>query len=192
MRPEAIRQEGPLSPEFPEVLIKTSVSFAHNRGDMVGVDSIEIAGETCASREALERLISARGGWSPDGGSGEDDVCSTLRAWVLAWAAARAEDVLTDGSAPEDLERLLPAPGDLPDYHPLQVELATLPDGERVVLATAYERGHIGQRGRLWEYRVEIYRVEDGRPVQPPPPPDFRGPEPDAWPLPRRGSFWQR
>lgn len=191
--------EGVLSPEFPEIQVKVSASFAHDAGMISDIESIEVAGTPCQQNQVLQALVAARKGWSRSGGSSEGEVKATLHAYQEAWGAVlEYSGRVTSETAPEDLERHLyrsqalgqpqtKAPGfeDVPDYHPPRVGVYALDDGDAIAVASWFQTWDGGNHGTQWAYMVSAYRVSDGSPYKLAPRPGG-----DRWGtlLPERGA----
>ena len=188
--------EGPLSAYFPQVRVRTTRSFAHNRGLRTSLNAISVAGRDCARDELLPALIALWKGWTPSGGTSDADIIATVSELVGAFAQILEIDVLVSPKSPEDLVAALrDRRRDFPAYHPPEVALYALEDGKRVVIASYFVRGHVGMRGRSWSYRVEAFRVADGVPFYVRHADDLEpaaGPQPVAASIPRGQSFSER
>ncbi len=154
---------GSLSRRFPEVRVVTSSSFAHDYGNRKSVDKLSIVDEECDLSGVVAAIVAYRGGWSPTGGSSDEDVLETLQAFVEDWAALSNGARVTHQDEPEDLKRARPV--DL-DYHAPRYAMHEV-EGQRVAVASYFQQGHIGQRGRHWSYVVRAHRVKDGAVVDP-------------------------
>lgn len=156
-----------LSASFPEVRVVTRYGFAHDFGDTIDVDRVEVGGKPCPPQDTLACLVAHRGGWNPGGGRSDDDALRTVQAFVEAWDKLLEVHRLTEAAPPPEF--FVPHPRTLPGkppepqlvYHPPRYELRD-DQGERVVLATYFVRGHISQRGQHWSYQSVAFRVRDG------------------------------
>ena len=167
--------DGSLSRRFPEVRVRTKSSFAHDRGDMISLERLSIVDKECDRAEVVAAIVAYRGGWSLAGGSSQEDALKMLEAFVEDWAAVTDGERVTDPEEPEDLKQEKPA--DL-EYHPPRFAIQQV-EGQQVVVASYFERGHVGMRGRQWAYVVRAFRLNDGTSVDP---------EGTSLPQPRRFS----
>lgn len=165
--------DGPLSREFPEVEVKVTSSFAHDRGMVSRVDSIEVGGTACALEDVLPALVALRKGWSAGGGSGDAEVIVTFGAYVEAWARILPHSGrITGAECPPDLRPLLEGTSPRLDYHPPRVALFALDDGDKLAVSASFVSWDGGSHGTQFAYEVEAYRVSNGRRF------DLRAPEP--------------
>ena len=85
----------------------------------------------------------------------------TVEAFVEDWAAVSDGERVAAAEEPKDLKGVRPA--DL-QYHPPRYAIHEH-EGQQVVVAAYFQRGHVGMRGRQWTYVVLAYRVKDGTSV---------------------------
>lgn len=153
--------EGPLSPRFPEVDVAISASFAHNAGMISRVDRLAVGGDPCQQADILQALVALRDGWTADGGRTDADVVATMTAFVDDWDAVfENSGRLTAVDCPPSLASLLARVGI--DYHPPQVAIYPLDNGERVVTHAYFKTWDGGNHGRQFAYAVEAFTVDDG------------------------------
>ncbi len=155
--------DGSLSRRFPEVRVRTSSSFAHDYGVTKSIEKLSIVDKDCGPGEVVAAIVAYRGGWSLAGESSKEDVLETLQAFVEDWASVIDGERVTDEVEPDDLKRARPR--DL-DYHAPRYALYEV-EGQQVAVASYFQRGHVGRRGRHWGYVVRAYRVKDGAVVDP-------------------------
>lgn len=188
--------EGPLSAYFPQVEVRTKCTVAHDGGQRTSLNSVAVEGRGCARDEVLPALLKLWKGWTPGGGSSDADVVRTVTELVGAFSQALAVDVLVGAEAPADLVQALRGRrGDFPAYHPPQVVIYPLDDGQRVVIASYFVRGQVGMRGRSWSYRVEAFNLRDGSPFYVRHADDdepIASPQPTSTQIPRPQSFSER
>ncbi len=154
-----------LSASFPEVRVVTRPGFAHDFGNTIDVDRVEVGGKPCPPQDTLACLVAHRGGWSPSGGRDDDDALRAVQAFLEAWDDLLEVHRLNDAAPPEFV---VPHAEPRLVYHPPRYELRD-DQGERVVLATYFVRGHVSDRGQHWSYQSIAFRVRDGarHPIQP-------------------------
>lgn len=162
-----------LAASFPEIRVVTRPGFAHDFGNTIDVDRVEVGGKPCPPQDTLACLVALRGGWSPAGGRSDDDALRTVQAFVEAWDKLLEVHRLTEAAPPEFfVPHAVTRPGQPPEpqlvYHPPRYELRD-DQGERVVLVNYFVRGHVSQRGQHWSYQSIAFRVRDGarHPIQP-------------------------
>lgn len=152
---------GSLSVRFPEVEVKVSSSFAHDRGMMSHIDKLSVAGTACAPNEVLQKLVAHRKGWTRSGGSSDSDVVATMQAFVDDWASLfHYSGRMTSKTAPGPLSKRL-KPGD-PAYHPPRVAIYPLDDKDKIVVHAYFDTHDGGNHGRQYSYNVEAFRVSTG------------------------------
>lgn len=157
---------GPLSERFPEVLVKISTAFEHNRGVVSQVESVEVGGRKVEKHEALAALVAKRQGWTAEGGTSDEDALRTVEAWELAWLERIGADYY-DAPTMENWATRGPQ-GEVPAYHPPRATLHTLPDGERVIAFAYWYTFDAGNHGRGLSRAVTVYRLKDGSYREPP------------------------
>lgn len=170
---------GPLSERFPEVEVRITTSFAHDRGVISQVESVVVAGQTVQKHEALAALVAKRQGWTAEGGTSDEDARRTVEAWELAWLERIGADYY-DAPTMENWATRGPQ-GEVPAYHPPRATLHTLPDGERVIAFAYWYTYDAGNHGRGLSRMVTVYRLRDGSYRQPPYPPRAEGDLPRAY-----------
>lgn len=159
-RPGGPGYRGPLSPYFPLVEVETTTSFAHDYGDMTSIKGLKVAGKEREAAKLLEAIVAEWKGWTATGGSSDEDVLRTTRQYVEALDTVLKVDRIDGEEPPAELASVLPTPAGL-TYHPPQYVIHEVA-GERVVVATAFHRGHIDSRGQNWVHFVRAFRVTDG------------------------------
>jgi len=158
--PGGPRSRGSLSPYFPHVVIETSTSFAHDRGDMTSLTSVTIGGKASDRAKILETIVAGWKGWTSKGGRSDEDVLRTTREYLVAMDMMLGVNRVDGKEPPARLASVLPGRAGL-TYHPPRYEIREVA-GERVVVATEFRRGHIDSRGQHWIYSVRAFRVKDG------------------------------
>ena len=165
--------EGQLSAEFTEVEVEVSSSFAHDAGMQSSLKSLSVGGETCVPQDLLKELVALRKGWTISGGSSEEEVLATFKAFVAAWGAIfpysgrltgdtqprHFADSLRNARGPASLAR----EGDEAlTYHPPRFAIYALDDGDALVVHSYFQTWDGGNHGTQMAYSVEAYRVSDG------------------------------
>ena len=158
LQEDAPRRGSVLSPEFPEVRLEAVSDFAHDRGMISRVTSVQVAGVECPQDEVLQKLVAHRKGWTPAGGSSDEEVVATLRAFVDAWSTAVPHSIrVVSQEAPEGFP-----PGQAASYHPPRFEIRTLDDGGKIVVHSYWTTWDGGNHGTQWGQQAEAFRVADG------------------------------
>ena len=155
--------EGPLSQRFPEIEVKISASFAHDRGMMSTIESLKVGGVEIRQDEIFTKLVALRRGWTQAGDASPEAALTVFKQFNEDWYAVIPH--ATRVSQPTLPSRPNPTPGEpLPAYHPPKFELRTLEDGDHVVLHSYFTQWDGGNHGTQTGYNVEAYRVSTGAP----------------------------
>lgn len=156
--------EGALSARFPEISVTITSGFAHDSGMTSSISSLSVGGEACSSAAVLQKLVALRGGWTRDGGQSDADALQVFEQFVEDWAALTPYGTrVTAEAVPPHMGR--PVDPSVPAYHPPRIGLHTPKDGQPVVYHAYFQSWDAGNHGRLYDYRIEAYRVRDGAAV---------------------------
>lgn len=152
-------ETGTLSKHFPEIEVTVHLEMGVVcRSPDRQLVSCSFQGKEVAQSELLPLLIKARGGWSREGGSSDEDIVATVDAYHRAWRAALDKNVVNDGSSIITL-----GANDWPQSHPPKTVFHDLDNGERIVCHSYFSSWDGGSHGTGYTYHVSAYHLADGR-----------------------------